>query len=102
MTCFSNARSSKRASRGNSLVIHDVELRFRKRRRDLVLHDLDAGPVPCNHAVGLLDRADPTNIDANTGVKFQRLAAGRRLRISEHHANFFSDLVCENAAGPRL
>ena len=36
------------------------------------------------------------------GVKFQRFAARRRLRIAEHHADLFADLVGENAAGPRL
>src|SRR5205085_6550044 len=73
----------KRAGRGDSLVIHDVELSLSKRRCDFVFNDLDARSVPCHHTVGLLDRADAPNIDADTGVEFQGFSAGRRLRISK-------------------
>src|SRR6058998_307584 len=57
------------AGRGDSLVVHDVELGLRKRRRDLVLHDLYAGAIPCDDAIRLFDRADAPNIDAHAGVK---------------------------------
>ena len=90
------------SGRGDSLVVHDVELGLRKRRRDLVLHDLYAGAIPCDNAIRLFDRADAPNIDPDTRVEFQRLPTRRRLRIPKHHANFFADLICENAAGPRL
>jgi hypothetical protein len=58
------------AGRGNALVIHDVELGFRERRRDFVLHDFHARPVAGDDAIGLLDRADAANIDAHAGVEF--------------------------------
>ena len=39
---------------------------------------------------------------ADAGVEFERFAAGRRLRIAEHDADLFADLVGENATGARL
>ena len=102
MICFSSARSSKRTGRRNSLVIHDVELGFGERRRDFVLHYFHARTVARDNSVGLLDRADTADIDADAGVKFQCLATGCRLGISEHHADFFADLVGENAASARF
>ena len=40
------------ASRRNSLVVHDIELRFCEGRRDFVLHDFDTGPISCDDTVG--------------------------------------------------
>ena len=44
---------------GDALAVHDVELGDPERRRDLVLHDLDADPVADRLGAGLdrLDRA---------------------------------------------
>jgi len=50
---------------------------------------------------GLLDCADPANIDPDTSVKLQRLAAGGRFWVSKHDPDLFPDLICENAAGAR-
>src|SRR4029077_15831885 len=92
----------QRAGGGNSLVIHDVEFRFGEWRGHFVFYNLDPGAVTGDHAIGLFDCTDAANIDTNAGVKFQRLAARCRLRIPEHDADFFTNLVGENAAGPRL
>src|SRR6266404_4893022 len=94
---FFQSQIEKCAGRGNALVVHDVELGFRERRRDFVFYDLDARAIACDHTVRLLDRADAANIDTDAGVKFQRLASRRRFRISKHDADFFADLVCKNA-----
>ena len=59
---------------------------------------LTSGAVAGDDAIGLLDRADAADVDAHAGVEFQRLAAGRRLGVAEHHADLFADLVGENAA----
>src|SRR5207245_10338079 len=82
---FFQSNIEKGAGRGDSLVVHDVELGLSKRRRDLVLHDLNAGAIPRDDAIRLLDRADAPNIDAHAGVKFQRSSAGRGLRVSKHY-----------------
>ena len=102
MMPFSSARSSSEPVRGDALVVHDVELGFGEGRRDFVLHDFDLGAVADDDAVGLLDLADAADVDADAGVEFQRLAAGRRLGIAEHHADLFANLVGENADRARL
>src|SRR5260370_23600451 len=55
---------------GDALAIHDVELDLLERRRQLVLHHLDAGGV-ADHLVALLDRADAADVEADGGVEFQ-------------------------------
>ena len=52
-----------------------------------------------DRSVGRFDLADPADVDADAGVKFQCAAAGGGFRISEHDADFFADLVGEDAAG---
>src|SRR4029450_2694869 len=99
---FFQREIEQRASRRNPLVIHDVELRFGNRRGSLGFHNLNAGPISGDDAVGLLDRADPSNVDTHAGIEFQRLTARRGLRVTKHHTDFFPDLICENAAGPRF
>ena len=46
---------------GDSFSKHDIELCFFKRRRNLILHDLDAGSV-ADHLSALLQRLDPADI----------------------------------------
>src|ERR1051326_3338343 len=81
----------------DSFAIHDVELSFTERRSNFVLNDLRLRPAADNFLT-VLDRGDSSHIDPNRGVKLQRAAAGSRLRISEHDANFFTDLVDEHQA----
>ena len=52
----------QRAGRRDAFVIHDVELGFRERGRDFVLHDFDAGAIARHDTVGLLDRADAADV----------------------------------------
>src|SRR5256885_1276979 len=61
-----------------------------------------AAALPLSTLVGLFDRADPANVHADAGVKFQSFAAGRGFRVAKHHADFFANLVRENTAGSRL
>ena len=102
MTLFLEGEIEQRADGGDALVVHDVELGLGEGRRDLVLHHLHAGAVAGDGAVGLLDRADAADVAAHAGVELERLAAGRRLGVAEHDADFLADLVGENAARPRL
>src|SRR5690242_15592406 len=51
----------------HALAIHDVELDLLEGRRELVLHDLDAGLV-ADHLVAVLDRADAADVEADRSV----------------------------------
>src|SRR5215813_2674697 len=63
---------------GDALAVHDVELDLLERRRQLVLHHLDAGLV-ADHLVALLDHADAADVEPYRGVELERIAAGGRL-----------------------
>ena len=49
---------------GDALAVHHVELGDAERRRDLVLHDLDADPVADRLRAGL-DRLDAPDVEAD-------------------------------------
>ena len=66
---------------------------------DFVLHDLHFDVIADGVARGVLERFLAADVDADARVKFQRLAAGRGFGIAEHHADFFAQLVRENAGG---
>src|SRR5262245_33245392 len=70
---------------GDAGAVQDLELRFAERRRDLVLHDLDAGLV-ADDFLAVLEGADAADVQAHRGVELERVAAGGRLGIAEHHA----------------
>ncbi len=73
----------ERAFFRDAFVVHDVELGFAERRRDLVLHDLDPGAVAEDGAGRFLDRGDAANVDADRGIKLERLAARRGFGVAE-------------------
>ena len=79
-------------------AVHDLEFGLAKRRRHLVLDDLDPGHR-AHHFLAVLDRADAPDVHAHRGVELERIAAGRGLRIAEHHADLHADLVDENHDG---
>src|ERR1041385_3993462 len=81
----------------DAFAIHDVEFSFTKRRSNFVLNNLRLRPATDN-VLTVLDGGDSSNIHANRGVKLQRAATGGCLRISEHDADFFADLVDEHQA----
>src|SRR5262249_21583575 len=80
---------------GDALAVHHVELGDPERRRDLVLHDLDADPVADRFGPGL-DRLDPADVEADARVELQPPTAGRRLGVAEHHADLLAELVRED------
>src|SRR5205085_5486263 len=86
---------------GDALAIHDFELDLLEGRRQLVLHHFDAGGV-ADHLVALLDGADAADVEADGGVKFQRVAAGGGFRRAVHHADLHADLVDEDHHGMGL
>jgi hypothetical protein len=79
----------------DALAVQDVEQRLAERRRDLVLDDLDARLV-ADDLLALLDRADAADVEAHRRVELERVAAGRGLRVAEHHADLHADLVDED------
>src|SRR5690554_1492272 len=85
----------------DALVVHNVELCFPERWRDLVLGDTHARPV-ADDLAARLDRLDAADIEPHTGVKLKRPAPARCLRIPKHHANFLAKLVGEHHRGVGL
>src|SRR6202040_2004811 len=79
----------------NALAVEDVEERLAERWRDLVLHDLDTRFV-ADDLVAALDRTDAPDVEAHRRVELERVAAGSRLRVAEHHADLHPDLIDED------
>src|SRR4029077_20960282 len=67
-------------------AVHDVELGLLERRRDLVLHHLDADAVAAR-LDAFLQRLDAANVEPDRRVELERTPAGRRLRAAEHDAS---------------
>src|ERR1700730_6585281 len=85
----------------DTLAIHDVELRLAERRRHLVLDDLHARAA-ADDDVAVLDAGDPADIETHRRIELERAAAGRRLGITEHHADLLAELIDEDQTGLRL
>src|SRR5690348_1141532 len=83
---------------GDALAVHDVELGLLERRRDLVLHDLDPGPV-ADHVGAVLEGLDAAYVQTDRGVELQCLATRGGLRRTEHHADLLAQLVDEDHRG---
>src|SRR5205823_1384102 len=79
----------------NAFAVHDVELGLAERRRDFVFRDFHFRAI-ADHAIGVLDRADATDVEAQAGIEFQRASAGGSFRIPKHHANLFANLIDED------
>src|SRR5690349_24897303 len=71
---------------GDPRAVDDVELGLLERRRDLVLHDLDANAV-ADRLDAFLQRLDAPDVESHRRVELERAAARRRLRVTEHHAD---------------
>src|SRR5579884_1669080 len=95
-----HAEIDQLAALGDAFAVHDVEIDDLERRRHLVLDDLDPGLI-ADHLVALLDRTDAADVEAQRGVEFERIAAGRGLGIAEHDADLEADLIDENDDRPR-
>src|SRR5664280_2450320 len=76
----------------DALPVDDVELRLLERRRHLVLHDLDPGPV-ADRLGAVLEGLDPPHVEPDGCVELQRPTAGRGLRRTEHDADLLPQLV---------
>src|SRR2546422_10663742 len=79
----------------DAFVEHDVELRLAERRRHLVLDDFHAHMIADYHFT-ILDRRDAPHVEPDGGVELERPAAARRLGITEHHPDFFPQLIDED------
>src|SRR5213078_1972522 len=81
---------------GDPRAIDDVELGLLERRRNLVLHDLHPHSIT-KRLDAVLQRLDSTDVETHRRVELEGPAAWRRLRIAEHHADLFAQLVREDA-----
>src|SRR6266851_1967022 len=79
----------------NTFTVENIEKRLAKRRRDLILDHLDPRFV-ADDFLTALDRANAADVEPDRGVELERVAAGGRLRIAEHHSDFHPDLIDEN------
>ena len=79
---------------GDTLVIENVEFTGAERRGDFVFDDLDLDPI-ADDLLARLDLGGFADFDPDRGIEFQSHAAGGRLRIAEHHADFHTKLVDE-------
>src|SRR5438552_5091112 len=89
------------AGAADAFAVHDVELGLAEGRGGLVLNYFDLG-TRADYAVALFDGGDAADIHAHAGVKLEGAATGGGLRIAEHDADLFANLVDENQAGSGL
>src|SRR5438552_15570524 len=89
------------AGAGDAFAVHDVELGLAEGGGSLVLDDFNFG-ARTDHAVALFDGGDAADIHAHTGVKLEGTATGGGLRIAEHDADLFADLIDEDQTGAGL
>src|SRR5581483_11186504 len=95
-----NAEVNDLARPRNALAVHDVELGFPERRRDLVLGNFHLGAI-ADEFFAVLDLADAADVNAHRGVKFERPPAGGRFRRPEHDPDLLANLVDEDQTGVR-
>src|SRR2546422_6116031 len=98
---FVDGQIEQVAGARDAFAVHDVELRFPERWRDLVLHDLDARAAT-DDGVAVLDARNAADVHPHRRVELQRAAAGRRFGIPEHDADLLAQLVDEDEARLRL
>src|SRR6185312_1867901 len=93
-----DAHVDERALAADADAVEDVELGLLERRRDLVLHHLDARAV-ADHVGPVLQRLDAADVEAHRGVELQRLAARGGLGRPEHDPDLLPELVDEDRGG---
>src|SRR5690348_429100 len=79
----------------NALAIEDVEIGLTKWWRHFVLHHLNAG-LAADDFIAFLDRAYAADVEAHGGIELERIAAGCRFRVAEHHADLHAYLIDED------
>src|SRR5690606_39846198 len=90
-----HAEVDELARLGDALAVHDVELDLLEGRCDLVLHHLHARRV-AHDLLAVLDCAAAPDVEPDARIELQRVAAGGRLGVAEHHADLHADLVDED------
>src|SRR5271165_420678 len=98
---FINAEIDQVALARDAFAVDDVEFGFAEGRGHFVLNDFGAG-ARTDHLVAFLDGLNAANVHAHGSIKLQRASARGSLRIAEHYANLFADLVDEDEAGVGL
>ena len=88
------------AGTGDPFIVDNFEFRFGERRGHLIFDDFQFCQIAGDGAVTGFDLADAADVDADGGVEFQGATAGGGFRATEHDADFFTNLVGENDAGP--
>ena len=82
---------------GNAFTVHNIKFCLFERRSDFIFNDFHAGTV-AYHIVAVFQSFNPSYIHADSGIKFQRSAAGSCFWISEHNSDFFTDLIDKNSS----
>ena len=80
----------------DALAVDDVELRDPEGRSDLVLDDLDLGAV-ADGIGAVLEGLALAHIQPHGGIELEGAAAGRRLGVAVHDADFLPQLIDEDA-----
>lgn len=102
MTSYSMARSSRLPTEDMPSLYMMSNSALGEGRRDFVFDDFELGAVAGYGAVAALDLADAADVTADGGVEFEGASAGRGFGVAEHDADFFADLVGEDADGAGL
>src|SRR5436190_5365450 len=85
----------------DAFAVGDIELRLAERCGALVLDDLHLH-ARSDDFFAFLDLRGAADVDAHRGVELECASASGGLRIAEHHADLFANLVDEDQTGPRL
>src|SRR5438132_2550126 len=96
-----NRRVDQRSLARDAFIEEDAELGGPKRRRDLVLDDLDLHPVP-DRIEPVLDDFDLADVQAYRGVELQGPTPGLCLGVAEHDPDLLPQLVEEDHGAVRL
>ena len=85
----------------DALAEGDFKLGLAERGRHFVFHHLDAHLV-ADGRVAVFEGRHLADVEAHAGVELQGVAAGCCFGVAEHDANFFAQLVDEDARRVRL
>ena len=90
-----DAQINQFAFPADTFAVKNIEFGLTERRRNFVFDDFDFGFVT-NNVIAFFNLTGTADVEADGGVEFECVTAGRGFRAAEHHADFHTDLVNEN------